>query len=258
MILKIFAEFVGELISADSTSAVLPWKSIHRTKGNIISSSNIPKNIKLLRTYLNRFYLNRTLDMEIREEMQHWLQDGDHGLYYKMLQVEESTEIGWFLYSTKEMDTGALVDEIHDLIRIKVGLRWKIIGVGIKGKLQESQRVQAFNAEVDLRNRWEAQRALINYFERNIKNLTDYPNDIRLRFIKNKSDSINYIEKGKIEKLHARQKAYLPNIVSIKTWDIIQLDYPSEPNKPMLHQMIMTLTTSKNDIPLFHCVDLDW
>jgi hypothetical protein len=48
MLLNIFEEFVGKLVSADATSAVLPWKSIHRAKGNITKSSNIPKNTKLL------------------------------------------------------------------------------------------------------------------------------------------------------------------------------------------------------------------
>jgi hypothetical protein len=82
--------------------------------------------------------------------MQPWLQDGEHVLFYKMLQVEDSLEIGCFLYSTKEMDTGALVDEIEDLMGLQVGLRWKIIDVGMKGKLPESQRIRALlNIEVN-------------------------------------------------------------------------------------------------------------
>jgi hypothetical protein len=274
-LLQLFAEFAGELISANSTSAVLPWKSIDRNKAHITKSSDIPINTKLLRTYLNRFYLNRTPNTqfitypgihighnkqlsEIREEMQHWMQDGDHGLFYKMLQVEESAEIGWFLYSTREMDAGALVDEIQDLVGVKIGLRWKIIDVGVKGKLPESQRVRALNVEVDSKHRWESQRTLLKYFGRNIKKLTDYPNGIRLRFVKNKNDGINNIEKGKIEKLRARQKAFLATIVSKETWDMIQIDYASAPNQPTLRQMIMELKSADVDIPLFHCVDLDW
>jgi hypothetical protein len=58
--------------------------------------------------------------------------------------------------------------------------------------------------------------------------------------------------------LRARQKVFLANIVSSVTWDIIQLDYSSAPDDPTLRQMIMALTTRDNDIPLFHCVDLDW
>jgi hypothetical protein len=34
-LVKLFSEFIGELTSADSTAAVLPWKSIHRANGSI-------------------------------------------------------------------------------------------------------------------------------------------------------------------------------------------------------------------------------
>jgi hypothetical protein len=158
MIITIFTEFVQELTTSDLTAAILPWKSIHRSKGSISKASDIPKNTKLLRPYLNRFFISRTPELQfstypgihighnkslsdLREDMQLWLQDGDHGLYYKVLQVKDSVEIGWFLYSTKEMDTGALVDKIADLVGVKIGLQWKIIDVGAKGKLPESQRI---------------------------------------------------------------------------------------------------------------------
>jgi hypothetical protein len=79
-------------VQADDTSAVLLWKSIHRAKGNLTKSSDIPKNTRLLCTYLNCFYISRTPDspfitypgiqighnkplLEIREEIQLWLQD---------------------------------------------------------------------------------------------------------------------------------------------------------------------------------------
>jgi hypothetical protein len=274
MLINIIHQFIGELISADSTSAILPWKAIHRSKRHITKAAEVPNNTRQLRTYLNKFYISRTPNAtfvtypgihighnktlpEIREEMQLWLQEGEHGLYYKMLQVEDSADIGWLLYSTKEMDAGALADEIEDLVRVKVGLRWKIIDVGTKGKLPETQRVRALCVEVNSRFRWEAQRKFISYFSRNLKNLKEYPNGIRLRFVKNKKDAINSAEKGKIEKLRARQKSFLSNIVSSKTWDIVQLDYSAQSKEPTLRQMIMSLKTS-NDIPLFHCVDLDW
>jgi hypothetical protein len=189
--------------------------------------------------------------------MQMWLQDGGHGLYYKMLQVEDSTEIGWFLYSTKEMDAGALIDEIADLVGVKVGLRWQIIDIGAKGKLPENQMIRALNVEVNAKYKWDSQRKLINYFGKNIKELSAYSNGIRLRFVKNKKDGINAIEKGKIERLRARQQQFLKNIATIDTWDIIQLDYSADLTQPTLCQMIMNMK-SKDDFPLFHCVDLDW
>jgi hypothetical protein len=190
--------------------------------------------------------------------MQPWFREGEHGMFYKMLQVEDSSEIGWFLYSTKEMDAGALVDEIEDLIGIQVGLRWKIIDVGVKGKLPENQRIRALNVEVNSRSRWDAQRRMIDYFGKNTKNPKAYPNGIRLRFVKNKKDAINTTEKGKIERLRARQKVFLENVLSIATWDVIQLDYSPEASQPTLRQMIMDLTSKDDETPLFHCVDLDW
>jgi hypothetical protein len=275
MILSIFEEFIEELTQADPTAAILPWKSIHRSQGSISKTSEVPKNTKALRTYLNKFYINRTPNKqfttypgvhighditlsELREEMQLWLQDGDHGLFYKMLQVEDSSEIGWLLYSTQEMDAGALVDEISELVGIQVGLRWKIIDIGAKGNLPESQRIRALNVEVNARNRWIAQRKLIIHFGRNPKGVESYPNGIRLRFVKSKKDAINPVEKGKIERLRARQKSFLQNIVSMATWDIIQLDYSPDTSQPTLRQMIMDMTTKEGNIPLFHCVDLDW
>ncbi len=35
------------------------------------------------------------------------------------------------------------------------------------------------------------------------------------------------------------------------------IDYSANPNQPTLHQMIMNMK-SKDDFPIFHCVDLDW
>jgi hypothetical protein len=180
-ILNAINEFVADLVKADPTAAVLPWKSIDRSKTPLTKKSDVPKSIKLIRPYLHKFYINRTPHKQfttypgihighdksisdIREDMDPWLHDGGHGLFYKMLQAEDCTEIGWFLYSTKEMDAGALVDEIADLVGVQIGLRWKVIDVGAKGKLPESQMIRALNVEVDSKYQWESQRKLINYF----------------------------------------------------------------------------------------------
>ena len=58
-----------------------------------------------------------------------------------MLQVEDGTEVGWLLYSTREMDAGALADEIEDVLGFPVGLKWKVIDTVIRGKMSEKQKV---------------------------------------------------------------------------------------------------------------------
>ena len=43
-------------------------------------------------------------------------------MFYNMLQEGDGTEIGWLFYSTKEVDTGTLTDEIMDINGINIGV----------------------------------------------------------------------------------------------------------------------------------------
>ena len=65
-----------------------------------------------------------------------------------MLQEEDSTEIGWFLWSARNMDAGALADEIGEILGFQVGLKWKTIPTGTKEQLEEEQKSRALIIEV--------------------------------------------------------------------------------------------------------------
>ena len=72
--------------------------------------------------------IGHTFDfIDFKEDIQLWLNQNNHGVFYNMLQVEDAREVGWLLYSTREMDAGALADEILEAIGIKIGLRWMTI-----------------------------------------------------------------------------------------------------------------------------------
>ena len=58
----------------------------------------------------------------IREEIYAWVNNYGHGIFYNMLQEEDGVEIGWLLYSTREMDAGALADEIIYATGCNIGL----------------------------------------------------------------------------------------------------------------------------------------
>ena len=53
-------------------------------------------------------------------------------MFYNMLQADDGTEIEWLLYSTREMDAGALANKIIDATGVNIGLRWKVINSGKK------------------------------------------------------------------------------------------------------------------------------
>ena len=273
---NVLREFLQELNQADDVAALIPWKEKDKGQSRLsAASTELPSTITGFKTYLNRLYLSRpgsnmtvyinihlghNLDFnDIREALQSWLSSANHRLFLKMLQVEESAEIGWLIYLTREMDASALADEIADMIGINVGLCWKTIPTGAKVN-SEKTKVQGLCIEVPAKEKWACQRALLKLYSRTIQSVHKYPNGIRMRFVKMKKDAINMKEKSKLDKLCKRQRLFLNGLCSVVTYNIYQLDYSSEEGViPTLRQMIMSVT-SKNDgkTPLFHCVDMDW
>jgi uncharacterized membrane protein len=148
---------------------------------------------------------------------------------------------------------------MSDILGFNLGLCWKVIDIGIWGKIPDSQKVLALSVEVEQAHRSNYQRKLISMYGRDVKGVHDYPNGVRLRFVKQKSDCCNTNEKAKIDRLRKRQQMFNKSIQRTQTWDIMLLDHSIEPGvHPTLRQMIMEMTSRKYPgTPLFHSVDLD-
>jgi hypothetical protein len=274
--LSIFKEFISELLSSDDQAQIYPWFGKHdKNHSRIKSTSETPKSVSSFRIYANKVFIgasNKVLTIypnvrighekplkDIRRDMRDWLMEGTQGLFYKMLQAESSSEVGWLLYSTRDMDHGALADEMSDILGFNLGLRWKVIDIGVRGTIPESQKVMALSVEVEQNHRLQYQRKLISMYGRAVKEVHEYPNGVRLRFVKQKSDCYNTNEKGKIDRLRQRQQLFNKSIQRTQTWDIMILDHSIEPGvQPTLRQMIMEINSRKfPGTPLFHSVDLD-
>ena len=124
--------------------------------------------------------------------------------------------------------------------------------------MSKDNMVRALSLEVSAKKKWSILSALLKIYSRAIKDPSEYPNGIRLSFVKLKTSSVNYIEKSKIDKLRTRQKKLLAAICSRSTDEIIHLDYSYDSGLvPTLRQMIMGLKSAITSAPIFHCVDLD-
>jgi hypothetical protein len=274
--LNIFKEFVSELLSSDDKAHVYPWFSKHdKNHSRVKSTTKSPKSVSSFRIYANKVFIgdsNKVLTIypnvrighekplkDIRRDMRGWLMEGSHGLFYKMLQAKSSSEVGWLLYSTRDMDHGALADEMSDILGFNLGLRWKVIDIGVRGKIPDSQKVMALSVEVEQNCCLQYQRKLISMYGREVREVHEYPNGVRLRFVKQKSDCYNTNEKGKIDRLRQRQQLFNKSIQRTQTWDIMLLDHSVDPGvQPTLRQMIMEINSRKfPGTPLFHSVDLD-
>ena len=274
-LLQQMKDLLQEFHESDEDITLVPWKKSDFKHIPIKSVKDFPSTLTKLKKYFERLYLPKpgessvlytgihfghTYDfIDVKEDIQLWLTQNNHGLFYNMLQVEDAKEIGWLLYSTREMDAGALADEISEVIGIQIGLRWMTIKTGAK-KISDKTRTRALIIETANDNKWKCQRKLMQLYGRTNKPTSSYPNGIRLRFVKLKKDAINAEEKGKLDKLRNRQQNFLKSIKSSTTYDILQLDYSSDAGSiPTLRQMIMSLqSSSKPQTPIFHCVDMDW
>ena len=273
---SVVEELLQQIHQIDEHAEFKSWKVINDHLPHLSASSEPLNSLQEYKQYFNKLYFPKNTvngitiypniylghDMpldELREGLSDWLREKKHGLYHKMLQEEESSNIGWFLWSARNMDAGALADEIADTLGFLVGLRWKTIDTGVRGKIATKNISRALLVEVATKDRFLQQRALLNFYARDKKDINEYPNGIRLRFVKLKKDCVNAKEKAKVDKLRERQRIFTENICSIDTNDIVQIDYAAAAsNEPTLRQMIMSINSKDTTTPLFHCVDLDW
>ena len=100
---------------------------------------------------------------------------------------EEGSKVGWLLYSTQEMDVGALSDKIKDIQSFPVGLKWAVIETEIRGKMNESQKNQALTVEVEAKYQWKHQCTLAQFYRTIKKKTNEYHNGLHLRFVKRKN-----------------------------------------------------------------------
>ena len=183
-----------------------------------------------------------------------WLKREGHGIFERMLQVPDTVEIGWLLYSTWQMEPSVLAQAIESTINMPVGLRWKQISTGTRERLRPDQQVKALHVEVALENRILAQKALLAIYGR--KNSGQFPNGIRLRFSLPIHAAHNLPSKAKLERLRARQQVWINTYEKGFSWEISQLDHPIGNNLPTLRQALLKLKSSTDpNFPIFHSVD---
>ena len=259
-------QFLIKLKSYDPKLGIAPWQE-NSTSPPIFSHTDIPSRpselenffprIRFLRTGLTWYSGLRILHTvpipELRKDMLPWLKEEGHGLFIRTLQAENIVDVGWLVYSTWEMETEALSAAISDTIKIEVGLRWKMISLGIREKIPQEQQVRALHIEVSIENRMAAQKALLAVYGR--KNSGTYPNGIRLRLALPIASAYNLNTKAKLERLRSRQQLWSQTYKKGQSWEITQLDYKLNADLTLRQALTKIMSTTDARFPLFHSVD---
>ena len=255
----------------DDNFTVIAWRRDEKLKSPIKEANNIPNMMSKLREYFTRakvqteggkafmdVFVQHTIPLEEIKGDSEWFLEGNRmAMYKKKLQVESTTQQGWLLYSTKDMDNETLAIEIQKEIGVKVALRWKYINsINYVKDSEERKKWMALHIEVDTEDSKKASRGLNRIYGRQSE---AFPLGIRMRLVAEfKEVRGNSTLIGKHTRLRLRQASFISLIEGHPSDDVQLLDYEDEGTT--LRQMVMSIQSRNPQTPgnLFHAVGRDW
>ena len=275
---KIMMDLLSQIQeTSDKEACFIPWtKRDESTTDMIDDPTDVPSKLNELFKFFPRLFPGKPHQQnmvytkiylghdeifdDITTDIKYWLMAGNHGMFYNMLQAEQTETIGWLLYSTYANDAGAIADDLYDKFQIQVGLRWMTINSGTRGKIPKDQLVKALHVEAIKSEKSLVKKALLKIYSRiSWSRNVDLPNGMKLRFVTMRKDATSTHSITKLDRLRQRQKGFLSAALrSEQNWDILHLDYRIRDNTPTLREMIMDIRSNTHDTNLYLSVDLDW
>jgi hypothetical protein len=234
-------ELLSILIEEDKSVKLLPWKKSNQQRHPAITAAEDTNgsfaDIYLSRSWLgnldtkHRLYMKMYIGhdksyMDLLPALDDWNSHSDRQFKYCMIQAEETTFIGWFLYSTLNIDAGALADAIYDEYNIEIGLRWMDVRMNNQTakKATKSKPVKALHVETEKSKGRSIMEKLMTCYGRSFESTKNFPNGIRLRFCKNIDNAAYKLEKTKLINLRSRQKQLTAETNKTSTDGILDLD----------------------------------
>ena len=275
------------ITNADNNAKLLPWKTTNQAFHPAIESSNETTasfvDIYLSRTWLgnlekkHRAYFQIHLGHDedysdtILPEFEDFNSHSDRNLRHSMIQAEDTSFIGWFLYSTINIDLGGLSDAIYEVLGHEVGLRWMDIRMSNKGGKGKAKPVKAIHVEVEKQKSRKITEALMKHYGRSFESTDDFPLGIRLRFCKNIDSAAYPKERTKLIRLRSRQAQLLEETNKATSVGILDLDALLIPNEernedtitkaspvPLRTAIMAIQSKAVKNTPLFRSVDISY
>jgi hypothetical protein len=264
-------EILTTLSESDPTVKVIPWKE--QQQYTEIDASNIPNYQSGITRFFNRIMptnegpayadvrIKHTRQFgDIMNDIQLWLSNHRHGIHFQTLQCENTTNIGWLLWSFRRIDTKKLEDEIWALYKINVALKYQIIATSTnRSEKGNRDAVKALHIWI---NRTDADKATQTFHDDvySMKSV-HFPLGIVLRFVPHIGRFKEKIER--FRNAWAKQQILLNGIennrnLSATSWEIISLDTKKGPYES-LRKIIMGIESKRTPGEhLFQSVDCSY
>jgi hypothetical protein len=263
-------DILNTLNESDATLKVIPWKE--QQEYAEVDGSNIPDNQPGIKKFFNRITPrqegNTYADMRIKHtrkfddiinDIDLWLSNHQHGIYFQTLQCEETTNIGWLLWSFRRLDTRKLEDEIWELYKINIALKYQNIALSTnRGDTANTDIVKALHIWT---KKSEADSAT-RLFNKDVysKTVDHFPLGIVMRFMPHIGRITDPSRFDKFRETRSKQQTFLNGIenernLSATSWEILSLEQKKGPYES-LRKIIMGIESKRTKgVHLFLSVD---
>jgi len=180
----------------------------------------------------------------------------EQGMWVSPLQMaEDTTCLGWLLYSADEYNQEELQKEIWSFVGVNVALRFREIddGVPCKEGITRTLRPKALHIEIDKGDSARCHHALEKLYS---SAATTFPLGIKMRLVQDHKLLTNTKAKAKADSLQANQHRFLLNMETCITWELLTLDLVDSTTGANLRQFIMNIPDPERPgEQLFHAIN---
>ena len=120
-----------------------------------------------------------------------------------------------------------------------------------KEKVPMEDLVKAIHIEVASHQLATAEATIRNFYS---ASSDKFPGGIRMRLVPEYNGYLNMKSKGKIKHMAAKQLAWINNVRTARTWEIMSMDHRAKENNKTLREMIMEIPTPNKETEMFHSI----
>lgn len=269
--LEIFLEGLDEAletISNDSNDdlALIPWCESKQRRLDDVYWNELPQTKRQLLPYLRALKLNTngspiytavyvahtsTMD-ELIEYLEMHQSNPDLGIWPSVLQVEQTIEIGWLMFSHNGMDVTRWSHMIGRECDCDIGLRWRAI---TKAKDEDGYRISALHVFCDKTEERKARAALAFMYGSEAKT---FLHNTKLRLVPSFKGSRSIETEDFLRKAQNTQACFGKNVRKLECAAIGKLDSKHDDAALTLREILMSrMAKAKPTQPVIHSVDYD-
>ena len=258
-----------KLQEAEKDIVVLPYAAENSNLKPLKTfPGDIPSGISTLKKYFQNatprmnggsYYIRALLFYnkpfeEITEDIKWWLGEQKAGIWLRKVQEEKVANLGYLLYSLRTMDAERLTRTFSYRYGTKVGIRYRVISTGRRGKYDPNVELpRAIHLEVAEGEAGRVSRMLQDDYA---SNQSSFPMGIKMRFVPDINQLMNFTTRTKSVHLAARQMALEDKMCYANSWEVADLYSSSATDGYKCLAEMITSIPSKSfpHLNIFHSV----